>query len=56
MFHMYNNPGAVGWLGYFEDAQGNITAFVGLDRRIVFFWPRGCPRCKELSARTDLSG
>ena len=46
MFHRYQNPEATGWLGWFEDADANATAFVGLDRRVVFmddldFEPRG---------------
>lgn len=36
MFRMYHNPKATGWLGWFEDANGQCTAFVGLDRRIIF--------------------
>lgn len=36
MFKMYSNPKATQWLGWFEDADGNVTAFVGLDRKIVF--------------------
>ena len=38
MFQMYSNPSATGWLGWFENADGNATAFVGLDRRVVFMW------------------
>lgn len=36
MFRMYNNPLAAGWLGWFEDADGQCTAFVGLDRTVLF--------------------
>ena len=36
MFKMYSNPAAAKWLGWFEDAEGNCTAFVGLDRKVVF--------------------
>ncbi len=36
MFKMYSNPKATGWLGWFEDGGGNCTAFVGLDRKVVF--------------------
>ena len=36
MFHMYSNPKATGWLGWFEDGEGNATAFVGLDRKVLF--------------------
>ncbi len=36
MFHRYGNPEATGWLGWFEDGDGNTTAFVGLDRKVVF--------------------
>ena len=40
MFKMYSNPKATGWLGWFEIA-GKATAFVGLDRRVVFMWELG---------------
>jgi len=36
MFRFYSNPEATGWLGWFEDAKGNATAYVGLDRKVVF--------------------
>ena len=36
MFLRYRIPDAVGWLGWFEDADGNTTAFVGLDRKVLF--------------------
>ena len=36
MFTLYSNPAATGWLGWFEDSNGKTTAFVGLDRRVVF--------------------
>lgn len=36
MFRKYSNPEAVGWLGWFEDGDGKATAFVGLDRHVVF--------------------
>ncbi len=36
MFRRYRCPDGVGWLGWFEDAHGNVTAFVGLDRRVFF--------------------
>lgn len=36
MFNKYSNPQATGWLGWFEDNDGNATAFVSLDRRVVF--------------------
>lgn len=36
MFRRYNNPDDVGYLGWFEDASGNTTAFVGLDRKVLF--------------------
>lgn len=36
MFHWYNNPGGVGWLGWFTDANDQVTAFVGLDRKVMF--------------------
>lgn len=38
MFKRYSCPDAVGWLGYFVDANGNTTAFVGLDRRVLFMY------------------
>lgn len=36
MFTYYRHPERVGWLGWFDDADGNVTAFVGLDRKVVF--------------------
>jgi hypothetical protein len=36
MFKEYRNPEATGWLGWFEDNDGNATAFVGLDKHVVF--------------------
>jgi len=36
MFKMYANPEATECLGWFEDEAGNATAYVGLDRRVVF--------------------
>jgi len=36
MFTKYSKPDQVGWLGWFEDADGNATAFVGLDKIVVF--------------------
>jgi len=36
MFVRYRCPDVVGWLGYFVDAEGVVTAFVGLDRRVLF--------------------
>lgn len=36
MFKMYSNPQATGWLGWFEDAKGKATAYVGLDRKVLF--------------------
>lgn len=36
MFKRYSCPDDVGWLGCFVDAAGVVTAFVGLDRRVVF--------------------
>lgn len=36
MFRLYSNPQATGWLGWFEDADGTATAYVGLDRKVVF--------------------
>ena len=38
MFHKYSNPEATGWLGWFEDADGVATAYVGLDRKVLFVW------------------
>lgn len=38
MFKRYSCPDAVGWLGWFEDGEGNTTAFVGLDRRVFFVY------------------
>lgn len=35
-YKMYSNPQAVGWLGWCEDGDGKATAFVGLDRKVVF--------------------
>lgn len=36
MFKRYAVPDDVGWLGWFEDCEGHVTAFVGLDRRVTF--------------------
>jgi len=36
MFRRYAIPDDVSWLGWFEDAEGNTTAFVGLDRKVLF--------------------
>jgi len=36
MFIRYDCPDGVGWLGYFVDADGRPTAFVGLDRKVFF--------------------
>jgi hypothetical protein len=33
---MYSNPQGAGWLGWFENEKGRATAFVGLDRKVVF--------------------
>lgn len=38
MFHMYSNPKRVGWLGWFENKNGDVTAWVGLDRKVFFVW------------------
>lgn len=37
MFKRYACPDDTGWLGYFIH-EGRVTAFVGLDRRVVFVW------------------
>ena len=36
MFTAYRRPTETGWLGWFEDADGNATAFVTLNKRVVF--------------------
>ena len=36
MFKTYRNPTKVGWLGWFEDADGNATAFVDLNLHVTF--------------------
>lgn len=36
MFKRYACPDAVGWLGWFESYDGEVIAFVGLDRRVLF--------------------
>lgn len=36
MFRRYECPDGVGWLGWFENAEGETIAFVGLDRRVYF--------------------
>lgn len=41
MFHMYSNPEGAGWLGWFDDANGECVAFVGLDRKVKFMWELG---------------
>jgi len=41
MFKRYKNPDDVGWLGWFEDFDGNCIAFVSLDRKIIFSYELG---------------
>ncbi len=36
MFKRYAIPDDVGWLGVFTTFDGEVLAFVGLDRRVVF--------------------
>ncbi len=36
MFVRYKKPDDVGWLGYFTTFDGEVIAFVGLDRRVLF--------------------
>lgn len=36
MFFAYRYPTKTGWLGWFEDADGNVTAFVDLNCHVVF--------------------
>lgn len=36
MFKRYKCPDGVGWLGYFVDEYDNVTAFVGLDKKVFF--------------------
>ncbi len=36
MFYAYRHPTKVGWLGWFEDSNGNATAFVDLNNKVVF--------------------
>lgn len=38
MFKRYARPDDVGWLGWFENSNGETIAFVGLDRRVLFVW------------------
>jgi len=38
MFKMYSDPSKVGWLGWFENDNGKVTAFVGLDRKVHFMF------------------
>jgi hypothetical protein len=38
MFKMYSNPEGVGWLGWFENEKGEATAYVNLDRTVLFAW------------------
>ena len=35
MLRLYQNPAAVGWLGWFEDADGMALAYVTLEGIIV---------------------
>lgn len=35
MLNLYNNPENVGWLGWFDDAEGNCLAFVTLEGHII---------------------
>lgn len=36
MFKPYQRPHLVGWLGWFEDENGNAIGFLGLDNVFVF--------------------
>lgn len=36
MFRKYSKPEKVGWLGWFEDADGNTIAFVDLKHHVTF--------------------
>ncbi len=38
MFKRYRIPDAVGWLGWFEDADGKAFAFLGLDGKMLFMY------------------
>jgi hypothetical protein len=35
MLKLYQNPKSVGWLGWFEDGNGNAIAYVTLDGMII---------------------
>ncbi len=35
MLKLYKNPKSVGWMGWFEDGDGNALAFVTLEGVIV---------------------
>jgi len=35
-FKAYHRPHLVGWLGWFEDQDGNTVGFLALDGKFVF--------------------
>ena len=35
-FRAYQRPHLVGWLGWFEDGDGNVVGFLGFDSRFVW--------------------
>ena len=37
MLKLYKKPQNVGWLGWFDDANGDVMAFVTLEGRIIPF-------------------
>ena len=37
MLKLYSNPDNVGWLGWFDNEEGNVIAFVTLEGRIIPF-------------------
>ena len=37
VFKAYSKPHRVGWLGWFEDENGNLVGFLGLDSHFMFF-------------------
>ena len=35
---LYSNPKGPGWLGWVENCQENVVAFIRLDGSLVFDW------------------
>lgn len=38
-FKAYQRPHKVGWLGWFEESDGTLVGFLGLDSHFMFYHP-----------------